>query len=323
LPVVEVLAAGPEQEPVLANLLELYSYDFSELLDLRLGPDGRFGYPRLPLYWHEEGRYPFLVHVDGELAGFALVTKGSVISGDADSWDMAEFFIVRRYRRRGIGAAVARRLWQRFPGPWEIRVHEKNEPAYGFWRAAVQAFAHSSAQERSVTLQEKRWNVFSFVSLSARNAAQEKKIHFNHEAHLQDFVRLNELWITEHFKLEEADVALAQNPGKVIANGGVVFSLTVDDRVVGVCALFKEGDARYQLARMAVDPEHRGKGYGNTLMEHALAKAKELGATSVFLLSNTVLQSAIELYKKFGFGTVSTGQHPVYARCNIVMERSV
>jgi putative acetyltransferase len=149
------------------------------------------------------------------------------------------------------------------------------------------------------------------------------RIQINQEAHLKDFVRLNELWITEHFSLEEADRALAQNPGKVISNGGYVFSLSADAQVVGVCALFKENNSRYQLARMAVAPEHRGKGYGNALIEHALAKAKDLGASNVFLLSNTVLHSAIELYKKFGFSTVSTGQHPVYARCNIVMERNL
>jgi putative acetyltransferase len=148
-------------------------------------------------------------------------------------------------------------------------------------------------------------------------------IQTNQEAHLKDFVRLNEIWITEHFNLEEADRELAQNPGKVISNGGYVFSLMSGEQVVGVCALFKETDSRYQLARMTVDPEHRGKGYGNALIEHALAKAKALGASNVFLLSNTVLHSAIELYQKFGFSTVSTGQHPVYARCNIVMEKNL
>lgn len=148
-------------------------------------------------------------------------------------------------------------------------------------------------------------------------------IQVNQEAHLKDFVRLNEIWITEHFALEAADRELAQHPETVISNGGYVFSLTSDAHVVGVCALFKESDSRYQLARMAVAPEHRGKGHGNALIEHALAKAEALGAASVFLLSNTRLHAAIELYRKFGFMTVSTGQHPVYARCNIVMEKKL
>ncbi|MDR2837821.1 MAG: GNAT family N-acetyltransferase [Azonexus sp.] len=149
------------------------------------------------------------------------------------------------------------------------------------------------------------------------------KIEINNAAHLPAFVRLNEQWITEHFSLEDADRALAANPGKVIENGGFVFSLHDDGQVVGVCALFKESPERFQLARMAVEPSQRGQGHGRTLMARALEHAAAAGAKSVYLLSNTALEAAIALYKNFGFSTVSTGQHPVYARSNIVMERQL
>jgi GNAT superfamily N-acetyltransferase len=149
------------------------------------------------------------------------------------------------------------------------------------------------------------------------------QIETNNLSHLPDFVRLNEIWITEHFSLEEADRALAANPAKVIDNGGFIFSLTQDGKVVGVCALFKENAERYELARMAVAPNLRGEGCGRALMDHALKHALSVGAKSVYLLSNTVLEPAIALYKRFGFTPISTGQHPVYARCNIVMERAL
>lgn len=148
-------------------------------------------------------------------------------------------------------------------------------------------------------------------------------VETNNAAHFGDFIRLNELWISEYFSIEEADRELAANPGKVVSDGGYIFSLLDDERVVGVCALFQESPHRYQLARMAVEPAARGKGYGNRLLEHALAHLKTLSASSVFLLSNTVLQTAISLYKKHGFVTVYQGTHPVYVRCNIVMERLV
>jgi hypothetical protein len=54
---IEIIPSLPEQEPVLANLLELYAHDFSEFIDLELGADGRFGYEHLPLYWKESSRY--------------------------------------------------------------------------------------------------------------------------------------------------------------------------------------------------------------------------------------------------------------------------
>src|SRR5882757_9534064 len=110
---IEVIAAGPDQEPILANLLELYIHDFSEFLDVQLGPDGRFGYPHLPLYWLEPDRHPFLVKTEGELAGFALITRGQSVSGDEIVRDMSEFFVVRRYRRLGVGREVAHELWRR------------------------------------------------------------------------------------------------------------------------------------------------------------------------------------------------------------------
>src|SRR5579862_2852405 len=94
----EVIPAALQQETILANLLELYAHDFSEFHEIELGEDGRFGYMHLPLYWREPNRHPFLVRVDGKLAGFVLVKQTSEAV-----WDMAEFFIVRGYRRRGIG----------------------------------------------------------------------------------------------------------------------------------------------------------------------------------------------------------------------------
>jgi predicted acetyltransferase len=125
----EVIAASPKQEQILANLLELYIYDFSEFIDLQLNEEGRFGYKRLPLYWSEPDRHPFLVKVNGHWAGFVLVKRGSEILGDSDMWDVAEFFIVRGQRRCGIGTKVAHEVWNMYPGKWQVRVREGNEKA--------------------------------------------------------------------------------------------------------------------------------------------------------------------------------------------------
>jgi len=120
---IELVPAGPEQESILSNLLELYAHDFSEFLGLDLGADGRFGYPDLPLYWSEAHRYPFLIKVDVRLAGLVLVKRGSTV------WDVAEFFVVRAYRRKGVGIKIAHDVWRRFPGHWEVRVIESNHTA--------------------------------------------------------------------------------------------------------------------------------------------------------------------------------------------------
>jgi predicted acetyltransferase len=160
----EVIPAAPEQEPILANLLELYAHDFSEFRDLALGVDGRFGYRDLPLYWREPGRHPFLVRMDGKLVGLALVKRGSEISGSETVWDMAEFFVVRGYRRRGIGTEIAHEVWRQFPGLWEVRVMQSNHSAHHFWERAITLFAGEAIHSVRVEKRGECWHLFSFES---------------------------------------------------------------------------------------------------------------------------------------------------------------
>ncbi|WP_244732015.1 GNAT family N-acetyltransferase [Psychrosphaera aestuarii] len=143
----------------------------------------------------------------------------------------------------------------------------------------------------------------------------------NRQELLEDFIRLNEEWISHYFEIEEVDRELASDPMKVITNGGYIFSLVDDGVVKGVCALFNNGNGIFELARMAVSPNSQGKGYGKKLIEYALAKLTAIDAQQVYLVSNTKLTTAIGLYKKYGFKTTSQGQHPVYTRANIVMCR--
>jgi predicted acetyltransferase len=161
---IEVLPASPEQAPILANLFELYAHDFSEFHDVDLGADGRFGYRCLPLYWSEPDRHPFLVRVDGNLAGFALVKRGSEVSGNAAVWDMAEFFVIRGYRRRGIGTRIAHEVWRRFPGPWEVRVMQSNMSAYHFWARAILKLTGKAIHPVRFEKGGERWTLFSFQS---------------------------------------------------------------------------------------------------------------------------------------------------------------
>ena len=140
---------------------------------------------------------------------------------------------------------------------------------------------------------------------------------------MDDFVHLNEEWISTYLEVEAVDRALAENPFKIIEDGGYIFSLVSNNRVLGVCSLFYEGEGVFELARMAVSPDSQGKGYGNQLIEAALSKLSDIGAKRVYLVSNTKLKPAIELYKKYGFMTISEGQHPVYSRANIIMSRNL
>jgi predicted acetyltransferase len=161
---IEIVPALPAQEPILANLLELYRYDFSEFIDLKLGADGRFGYKHLPLYWQESDRHPFLVMANGYIAGFVFVRKGSEISHDPDVWDIAEFFIMRGFRRLGIGMRVAQEIWQKFPGKWEVRVMARNPKAKVFWERTIERFLGKTIEPMPLEKDGESWQVFSFES---------------------------------------------------------------------------------------------------------------------------------------------------------------
>jgi predicted acetyltransferase len=161
-PDIELVCASPEQQAILVNLLELYAHDFREFHEIPLGDDGRFHYPDLPLYWSEPNRHPILVKIDDRWAGFALVRKGSRVSGNQNGWDMAEFFVLREYRRRGLGTRFTHEVWRRFPGAWEVRVLQANASAHQFWQQAIGAFTGNAAHSSSFEKNNETWSLFSF-----------------------------------------------------------------------------------------------------------------------------------------------------------------
>lgn len=122
----------PDEKADLAAMLQDYIAEM-----VQFAPEARAGqaYPYFDLYWSEpETRFPFWLCVDDARAGFALVRR------DAAGMQMAEFFVTRFYRRRGIGVGVARRLIARFPGRWRITQREGNAAAIAFWHRVLDGF---------------------------------------------------------------------------------------------------------------------------------------------------------------------------------------
>jgi len=153
---VEIVAAGRDAQDCLAALFELYAYDFSDILSIDVGDSGRFAVPQLDAYWTDPRCHAFLVRVDSKLAGFALVQERSRLTGDEGVCDMAEFFVMRRFRRRGVGEHVAGWLFDRFPGPWEVRQKTRNVAGTAFWRHAIGAYTGGRFDE--VVMDDARWH---------------------------------------------------------------------------------------------------------------------------------------------------------------------
>lgn len=131
-----------ERRATLDNLFQLYVHDFSELwagsARAELSEDGLFELDGgLASYWSEAGAEALLIRADGRVAGFALVDRRAH-SGLALDHSVAEFFVVRKHRRAGVGLRAARALFASRPGLWEAAVAAKNVGAQQFWRTTIE-----------------------------------------------------------------------------------------------------------------------------------------------------------------------------------------
>ena len=136
------------------------------------------------------------------------------------------------------------------------------------------------------------------------------------------FADLNKEWISKYFKMEEADYKALDNAEEyIIQNGGYILVALLNKEPIGVCALIKMNDPLYdfELAKMAVSPKFQGRKIGWQIGEAIKLKAKLVGAKKLYLESNTILEPAINLYRKLGFIEVY-GRPTPYERCNIQME---
>jgi predicted acetyltransferase len=163
LPEVRVVEVGADSRPVIDALTQLYVYDFSEMLGLDVGEDGRFTGPRMDGYWVTEGHHAYLIRAGSQLAGFALVEGKSRLTGEPLK-DMSQFFVLRRFRRRGVGAEAARWLFARFRGRWEVREAKVNVGATAFWRRVISDYTSGHFTEAAYDDEQWHGPVQRFVS---------------------------------------------------------------------------------------------------------------------------------------------------------------
>jgi len=152
---VDVQPATRADRARLEALLQLYAYDFSEILDMDVDERGRFDPPPLDDYFRHRRSHAFLFRVGGRLAGFALVRQRSRLSGDHNVCDVEEFFVMRKYRRAGVGERAARWLFDRFRGRWEVREKAENRAAIAFWRRVIRRYTGRRLDE--IRLDDRRW----------------------------------------------------------------------------------------------------------------------------------------------------------------------
>ncbi|MEU8082428.1 GNAT family N-acetyltransferase [Micromonospora sp. NPDC049101] len=145
-------------------------------------------------------------------------------------------------------------------------------------------------------------------------------------AEAEAFRTLNEEWIAHFFTIEESDRKTLNDPFAAIVDpGGDVLIVRDGGEIIGCVALVRSSDDVFELSKMTVVPTVRGRGIGRQLIEAAIARARELGATTLFLGSNTRLANAVHLYEATGFQHVSPDQIPLppYARADVFMKMAL
>ncbi|MBE7381948.1 MAG: bifunctional helix-turn-helix transcriptional regulator/GNAT family N-acetyltransferase [Leptolyngbya sp. SIO1E4] len=184
------------------------------------------------------------------------------------------------------------------------------EMQYDLWKA-IEETEHLLAQK----------NFYDRVKAQRKQREQQAVdiIDYTPDCHAA-FKRLNYAWIAHHFTIEDTDRHYLEHPEERILNpGGHILMARFNHQLVGTCALVKIDDCNFEVAKMAVAEEVRGRGIGRRLGEAMIQKARELGAKRLLIQSNTALEAAISLYYTLGFKKI-VGQPSPYTKCNIQME---
>lgn len=138
-----------------------------------------------------------------------------------------------------------------------------------------------------------------------------------------DFKKLNLEWLDKYKLTESHDLEILDDPkGTVIDKGGHIFLVMDNEKVIGTAGLSKKNEIEYELVKMAVDPQYRGRGVSKILLERCLDEAGKLKAEKVFLFSNSQLQTALKLYEKYGFRNVAVTDSPMLT-ADVKMELSL
>jgi len=169
---IELIVAIDKDKPLIQNLARFYVYDMSwhcgDLPGWEVPANGLYECADLSIYWVESSHHPFLIKVDHEIAGFALVNKtGS--TPDVD-WNMGEFFILGKFQGKGVGRRVAEHVFKKFPGVWEVMQMPKNLGAIEFWEKIIRNYTKGdfeTTQKTIVIPKPHPMNVFKFVSPSS------------------------------------------------------------------------------------------------------------------------------------------------------------
>jgi predicted acetyltransferase len=154
-PVVTFRTAQWHDRPVLSRMLELYQYDLSDVWPQDLDMHGEYGFA-VDRYLRNPRLSAILLLVDEKYAGFGLVDPD--VTFPENTYWLGQFFVMKRYRRAGLGQRAARFIFDHFPGKWEVGQMPRNHAAQAFWRRTISQYTGGQFVEHE--LHDERWDGF-------------------------------------------------------------------------------------------------------------------------------------------------------------------
>ena len=130
-----------EDREILANLLELYGYEFSQYDNRDVNKLGLYGYQYLDCYfWEGENRWAYFIEVNGFLAGFIMINDYPEVDDRKTDFVISEFFVMYKYRRMGVGKKALYIALDLHRGTWQLKRHPKNTDSVHFWNKTINEY---------------------------------------------------------------------------------------------------------------------------------------------------------------------------------------
>jgi predicted acetyltransferase len=148
---------------IIKNLVPYYIYDMSEYMGWAAKPDGRHdGCDGIEAYWSDSDKHAFILRTGREPAGFVLLLEGN--HGPSIDYSFTDFFVLRKFRHRGVGERIARQLFNRYPGHWQIDLLKGNKPAAAFWRKVISRYTRGEFKTKSASCGDGPVTILQFTS---------------------------------------------------------------------------------------------------------------------------------------------------------------
>lgn len=140
--IAELRQVSVDEKEILRNLLEKYDYEFSQWDKRDVNNLGLYGYPYLDHYWTDKKRWAYFILVDGKLAGFAMVNNLPEVDNSETDFQMAEFFVLHKYRRTGVGKQAFFKVLEIHKGKWQLKRHPANIASVHFWDHVIDEYTN-------------------------------------------------------------------------------------------------------------------------------------------------------------------------------------